>query len=176
MMLHLQVAEAGKRRMLAREYDAALDRYRAALQLAVGQRAPAVFLHHYTDCILDCLELSGDHEQALALTERALDDQNPNNQPLGKAVEADLRRRRVLLLFALGRAAEGDVALAATELPDGPVITALRNARRRRLTIDARWIADLKRRHSMSSVTEEHLRGEDAEQGEIYFQKEFSYG
>lgn len=175
-MIHLQIAEAGKRLMLARDHLGALARYRAALRLAVSERAPAVFLYHYTDCILDCLEASGDHQQALELTQRALDDHDPDSGPLGDAVRADLIQRHITLLYALGRSDDGDHALAAANSPQTPILGKIRVARRRQLRIDARWIAELKRRYSMSSVTHKDLRNTDADQGEAYFQKEFSYG
>lgn len=175
-MIHLQIAEAGKRRMLRRDYQGALERFRAALHMAVSQQAPPVFVHHYTDCILDCLEESGDHGQALELVERALDDHDPERSPLGPAIRADLLQRRIMLLFAVGRVDDGDRALAATEAPRTEVVEKIRAARRRRLAIDARWVIDTKRRHSISSVSSGHLRTSDADSGETYFQKELTHG
>ena len=162
--------------MLTGSNDEALDRFRCALRIALQQRAPAVFLHHYTECILDCLEASGDHAQALELTVRALDEQDPQGEVLGEAVRAALVQRQILLLFALDRTVEGDAALEAMTDRTGPVLAALTEARRRRLTVDARWLDELKRRHLPSAVTVEHLRGDDATRGEELFQKEYAHG
>lgn len=175
MYVHLQLAEAGKRHMLVGDHRAALERLRVALRHAVQHRAPGVFLHHYTECILDCLEASGDHAQALELTERALDDQDAAGDPLGEAVRSSLVERRILLLFALGREVEGDAALADPTAPATAALAAVGAARRRRLHLDARRIQNLKQLHSPSAVTAAHLRSADAARGEAFFRKEHSY-
>jgi len=176
VITHLQVAEAGKRRMLDGDHAEALDRYRTALRMALQQRAHGVFMAHYTDCVLDCLESAGDHAQALEIVQRALDEQETTGESLSEAVRASLMRRQIFLLFTVGRADDGDAALdGAAHLAD-PALSALRAARRRRLAVDARWIDNLKRRHIHSAVTEDHLRRDDAEQGERLFQKEHAHG
>jgi tetratricopeptide (TPR) repeat protein len=176
MAVHLQLAEAGKQQLLNGRYGDALDRFRSALKLGVEQGAPAVFLHHYTDCVLDCLEAAGDQEQALALTERALDEQRPGDLVLGRAVQAGLKQRRVLLLYSLGRVEDGDEALESMAELSGPIPDAIRQARRRRLNIDRRWVDNLRRRHLPSAVQPDQLRRDDATHGETLFRKEFAHG
>lgn len=176
MMRHLQVAEAGKRRMLDCNYTAALDRYRTALRMALQQRAPEIFMAHYTDCLLDCLEASGDNGQALEIVQRALDEQETKGESFSEAFRASLMRRQIFLLFTLARFDDGDAALHDAAHLDGPAVAALRAARRRRLNIDAQWIEKLKRQHIRSAVTEDHLRRDDAEQGEQFFLKEYAHG
>lgn len=175
-MMHLQVAEAGKRRMLDGNFAAALDRFRTALRMALQQRAPEIFMAHYTDCLLDCLEASGDHGQALEIVQRALDEQETKGESFSEAVRASLMQRQVFLLFSVGRLDDGDAALQDAAHLDGPALAVLRGARRRRLTVDARWIANLRRQHIHSAVTEDHLRRDDAEQGEQFFLKEYAHG
>ena len=174
--LHLHVAEAGKQRMLSGDHDAALDRYRAALRMALQHDAPLLFLAHYTDCILDCLEASGDHTQALRIVQQALAEQETNGEPFTEGVRASLKQREIFLLFMLGRTEDGDAALAV--VPDllSPAVAALRQARRRRLTPEVRWLNTLRRQYICSSVTEEHLRREDARHGEVLFLKESAHG
>lgn len=176
MSAHLQIAEAGKQLHLTRDYAAALERYRAALHMAVTQNAPPVFAQHYTECILDALEASGYREQALELVERALSEPAETTGRLGQVVRAHMIQRRVLILFALDRAEDGDTALADAADLGGPVLAAVAEARRRRLTITPQWIADLRRKHGLDSVTKADLRAPDARAGERHFKKEFVNG
>lgn len=176
MTMHLQIAEAGKCQMLDGNYREALDRFRTALRMARQQGAPDVFMAHYIDCLLDCLELSGDHEQILAIVECALDDRDRDAGAFSEAVRVSLVVRRVLVLYTLGRLDDGDVALGDAADIHLPVMTALRDARRRQLTPTVRWIEQLKRRHTPSAVTEHQLRRLDADHGEQLFQKEYRNG
>lgn len=176
MTVHLKIAEAGKTHLLNRQYGPALERFRAALHMAVQTKAPAVFAQHYTDCILDALEASGAQAQALELVERALNEHDPDAGQMGQLVRAHLHQRQILLLFALGREADADAALAKASALGGPILAALTEARRRRLTLSPKWIEDLKRKHGVTTVSEAHLRRADASEGEDYFNKEFADG
>lgn len=64
-LLHLGIAEAGKIEALAGKHDKALEHYREAIKIAVSISAPEVFFRHYTQCVLESLELSGDYEEAI---------------------------------------------------------------------------------------------------------------
>ena len=168
-MIHLQIAEAGKRHSLKGDHPAALERYRHALRLAVQQRTNPVFLYHYTECILDGLEAGGQPAQALALTDRALEERVKDDRDLGRRVRASLLERRVVLLFVLGREAEADAALAEAAPLGGPILTALQDARRRRLAITLDWLAGLRRRLTRGAVNAGALRQTDAKAGEVHF-------
>ncbi|WP_100639146.1 hypothetical protein [Marinobacter salexigens] len=171
-MIHLQIAEAGKQHSLKGNHPAALERYRHALQLAVKQRANPVFLYHYTECILDALEAAGEARQALALTERALEEQQEKGGELGSRVRAGLLQRRIVLLFTLEQKQEADAALAEAAGLGGPILNALQDARRRQLTITPSWLSGILRQHSKSIINPEALRHADAEAGEVHFMKE----
>jgi len=171
-MIHLQIAEAGKRYSLKSNHTAALERYRHALHLALQQRANPVFLYHYTECILDALEAAGEAPQALALTERALDEQQGEAGELGRRVRASLLQRRVILLFILERKQEADAALAEAAELGGPILNALQEARRRQLTITPGWLSAIRRQHNKGIINSEALRHADATAGEVHFMKE----
>lgn len=171
-MIHLQIAEAGKRYSLKGDHPAALKRYRHALHLALQQRTNPVFLYHYTECILDGLEAGGDAAQALALTDRALEERTETTGDLGQRVRASLLERRVILLFVLGWEQEADAALAEAAPLGGPILTALCDARRHRYAITPEWLAALRRRHDRTTVNAAALRKTDADAGEIHFMKE----
>jgi tetratricopeptide (TPR) repeat protein len=175
-MIHLQLAEAGRRRASRGDHAGALDRYRRALATAVRMGARPVFLHHYTACILDALEASGARAQALELIERALAERADAGGALGARVRAELTERRVVCFYALGREAEADAALAQAAHLGGPVLAALGRARARRHAITRPWLDDLLRRHGRGRSAAGALRQADAEAGERHFEREMTGG
>jgi tetratricopeptide (TPR) repeat protein len=68
---HLGVAEAGKCCALKGDHAEALRHYREAIKLAVSARAPEVFFRHYSQCVLESLELTGSYQEVLAYCEKA---------------------------------------------------------------------------------------------------------
>lgn len=56
--VHLSIAETGKLFALKGQHNEALRHYREALRLAVSSKAPEVFFRHYTQCVLESLELT----------------------------------------------------------------------------------------------------------------------
>jgi len=171
-MIHLQIAEAGRRHALRGDHNAALDRYRHALRVAVLHNTNPFFLHYYTECILDGLDLAGRSEQALELVERALGEQSATEGELSRRIRAGLLERRVMLLFSLGRVAEADAALADSAPLGGPILKALQEARRRHFWITSEWLSGLRTKHGRSAVTGAAVRQADAEAGELHFMRE----
>lgn len=174
--VHLKVAEAGKRLALRGDFVGALERYRHAMRMALSQSANPVFLHHYTECILDAMEAAGHHEQALESAERALAEQPEEAGQVAQMVRASLSERRVLLLYLLKQTEAADDALAEALPYGGPVLKEIAEARRRRLTLTSDWLAGVKRRHRKATVRENVLRRADAEAGETYFMTEIAHG
>ncbi|WP_211227196.1 hypothetical protein [Saccharospirillum impatiens] len=68
---HLGVAEAGKCCALRGDHAEALRHYREAIKLAVSARAPEVFFRHYSQCVLESLELTGSYQEVLDYCEKA---------------------------------------------------------------------------------------------------------
>lgn len=68
---HLGVAEAGKCWALKGDHNEALRHYREAIKLAVSARAPEVFFRHYSQCVLESLELTGSYQEVLDYCARA---------------------------------------------------------------------------------------------------------
>ncbi len=82
---HLGVAEAGKCCALKGDHTEALRHYREAIKLAVSARAPEVFFRHYSQCVLESLELTGSYQEVLDYCEKADEyyqtlRQEPGNQ------------------------------------------------------------------------------------------------
>lgn len=69
--LHLGVAEAGKASAVKGDHKEALRHYREALKLAVSSKAPEVFFRHYTQCVLESLELTDAFPDVIEFCESA---------------------------------------------------------------------------------------------------------
>jgi tetratricopeptide (TPR) repeat protein len=65
LKLHLSIAETGKLLALKGRHTDALEHYREALRLAVSSRAPEIFFRHYTQCVLESLELTGAYAEVI---------------------------------------------------------------------------------------------------------------
>jgi len=63
--MHLSIAETGKLMALKGNHKEALKNYREALRLAVSSRAPEIFFRHYTQCVLESLELTGAYDEII---------------------------------------------------------------------------------------------------------------
>lgn len=63
--IHLSIAETGKLFALKGNHDKALLHYREAIQLAVSSKAPEVFFRHYTQCVLESLELTESYNEII---------------------------------------------------------------------------------------------------------------
>ena len=104
--VHLGIAEYGKVRALKGDHDEALRHYREALRLAVSSRAPEVFFRHYTQCVMESLELSGSYREVIRFCEEA----DAHYQSLGLE-SAIYRRDHGSILERLGvvRLKAGDI-------------------------------------------------------------------
>ncbi|EGW55133.1 peptidyl-prolyl cis-trans isomerase [Candidatus Endoriftia persephonae] len=69
--LHLSIAEAGKLLALKGNHTEALQHYREALRLAVSAKAPEVFFRHYTQCVLESLELTDAYDEIIRFCQDA---------------------------------------------------------------------------------------------------------
>jgi tetratricopeptide (TPR) repeat protein len=63
--IHLSIAEAGKLHALKNNHKEALRHYREAMRLAVSSKAPEVFFRHYTQCVLESLELTESYAEVI---------------------------------------------------------------------------------------------------------------
>jgi tetratricopeptide (TPR) repeat protein len=127
-ILHLSVAEQGKIYLLEGRHAEALRHFREAIRIAVSARAPEIFFRHYTQCVLESLELSGDYEEIIAFCREAdshylaLDSDEPivakdhgaTLERLGIALLLSDRRDEAAEAFrrATSRAGPGNLPLA----------------------------------------------------------------
>jgi tetratricopeptide (TPR) repeat protein len=153
LKLHLGIAEQGKLLALKGKHQAALQHYREALRLAVSSRSPEVFFRHYTQCVMESLELSGELESVL----RYCDEAEQHYQRLDRALPLvrrdraeNLQRRGCVLL----RQQQLAPAIASLEealqlaTPDPlPLAQELTGWHKRGLTIGSRQLGDAQQRH-----------------------------
>lgn len=148
--LHIGIAEAGKLLALKGRHQQALAKYREALQLAHGARAPQVFARHYLHCVLESLEHLGDHARVAELAAAAADTAAcPDPTPFQKRDRAHLLERQGVNLALAGDVAGARAALAeAVALDDGlPLARAILDWTARGLAINPQRLADAQRRH-----------------------------
>lgn len=148
--LHIGIAEAGKLLALKGRHQQALARYREALQLAHGARAPQLFARHYLHCVLESLEHLGDHARAAELAAAAADTAScPDPTPFQKRDRAHLLERQGVNLALAGDIAGARSALAdAVALDDGlPLARAILDWTARGLAINPQRLADAQRKH-----------------------------
>lgn len=153
LQLHLGIAEQGKICALANRHPEALEHYQEALRMAVSSNAPEVFFRHYTQCVMESLELSGELDSVLRYCEDAEAHYAALESPLPLVARdraENLQRRGcVLLLQQQPEAATRDFELAL-ELSNAkalPLAAELLGWVKRALTIGERQLRDAQRRH-----------------------------
>ena len=152
-LLHLSIAEQGKLHLLQGRHEEALRHFREAIRIAVSARAPEVFFRHYTQCVLESLELSGDYAEIIAFCEDAdahyakIDSVEPL---LAKDHGAILERLGVALLLSDRReqASEAlDRACATAGADVLPLAEALSKWLKRGLAVPPPVLRQAQRRH-----------------------------
>lgn len=68
-MLHYRIAERGKMHALDKNYAEALRHYKEALKLTQKQQDSELFFQHYSQCVMESLELSGAYDQVISFCE-----------------------------------------------------------------------------------------------------------
>lgn len=148
--VHMGVAEAGKLLALKGRHHDALNRYREALRLAHGARAPQLFARHYLHCVLESLEHLGDHASAAKLAAAAADNAaNPDPTPFQKRDRAHLLERQGVNLAKAGDVAGARAALtAALDLDCAlPLARAMLDWTARGLAVNPARLAEAQRKH-----------------------------
>ena len=148
--LHMGVAEAGKLLAMKGRHKEALAKYREALQLAHGARAPQLFARHYLHCVLESLEHLGDHVRVAELAGAAADNAaNPDPTPFQKRDRAHLLERQGVNLARAGDVPGARTVLAAAlELDVNlPLARALLDWTARGLAINPARLAEAQRKH-----------------------------
>jgi len=70
-IIHLSIAEHGKLCLIKGDVQEALRHFREAIKLSVSAKAPEIFFRHYTHCVLEALEKSGNFDEVEDYCRRA---------------------------------------------------------------------------------------------------------
>lgn len=166
---HLAIAEAGKILAIKGDHDGALQHYREAISIVVSLKAPEIFFRHYTQCVLESLELSGAHEQVIEYCEKA-DTHYASIETanfLTRRDQCELWERLGINLLKSGDniAAVEQLNRAVSGSPSGkrPISEQLLTWLQRYPSLDVHRIETLQRRHDYFTVRKDRLDKNRAE-------------
>lgn len=151
--MHIALAEKGKQAALAHRHDEALRLYRDAIRLAVSAKAPEVFFRHYSQCVMESLELTDQFNEVAQFCReadahyRSLDV----DSPLHRKDHGSLLERLGAVLLKQGELQAARQALEDAVLLAGPGILPLaeqlRDWLRRGLACTTTQVLQAQRRH-----------------------------
>lgn len=153
LKLHLGIAEQGKILALKGNHKAALQHYREALRLAVSGHSPEVFFRHYTQCVMESLELSGELDSVLRYCDQAEQHYQRLNAslPLVRRDRAENLQRRGCVLLRQQQIGQAMTSLEqAQQLADPdplPLARELTQWHKRGLTVGSRQLQDAQQRY-----------------------------
>lgn len=150
--LHFGIAERGKMFQLEGNYKEALRHYREAIRLTQSQENGEIFFQHYSQCVMEALELSGAYTEVADYCDRFLEF-------LENKEQTDLvRKHRAIILERQGiqQMLTGEIKEAATLLKEAqqiagkgnqPLTDELLNWALRGYQISKKQVSDLQRKH-----------------------------
>lgn len=152
-VLHLGIAEQGKLHALSGNHKEALRHYREAMRQAVEQKSPEVFFQHYTQCVMESLELTGAHDEVINYCQKMqdfLNDQLDVNPLVKQNLGSTLEKEGIQWLLK-GEADNARPLLEEAQKVAGrgrlPLTDQLLSYVQRGYRIDKRQIKDLQKRH-----------------------------
>ncbi len=151
--IHLEIAETGKLLALKGKHTEALRYYRDALRLAVSSKAPEVFFRHYTQCVLESLELTGAYDEIISFCTDADAHYVSLNLSVGihKRDHGSLLERLGLVYLKSGNAEAGQTALQKAQDIAGkgalPITEEILGWLKRGFTVNVARILSSQRKH-----------------------------
>lgn len=151
--LHLGLAEQGKILALGGDHVEALRHYREAIRLAVSGKAPEVFFRHYTQCVLESLELQGSFDEVIRFCRDADQHYRGHAQllPVQRRDHGAILERLGVVLLKQGQRDEGRTVLQEACRIAGeralPLAEEVLAWMQRGLHVDARRLTGSQRRH-----------------------------
>lgn len=161
--MHFAVAEYGKVMALQKNHPEALRHYREAIRMAVSIKAPEVFFRHYTQCVLESLELTGAYGDVIEFCENA--DRHYKQLNITRAVHkkdwASVLERFAINLVKAGQIQNGKEAIrraleCAAEVPM-PLAQELNQWLLRGLHVDNTRLLALQKKHHYFVVRPEQV-------------------
>jgi len=101
--LHIRIAEKGKMYSLEGNYKEALRHYKEAIKMMQHSKDSEIFFQHYSQCVMEALELSGAHDEVISFCERYIDflDQKSDDSVLIKKHYATVLEKKAIQYLSL---------------------------------------------------------------------------
>ncbi|MFC4636419.1 hypothetical protein ACFO3O_21105 [Dokdonia ponticola] len=151
--LHIRIAEKGKMYSLEGNYKEALRHYKEAIKMMQQSKDSEIFFQHYSQCVMEALELSGAHDEVISFCERYIDflDQKSDDSALIKKHYATVLEKKAIQYLYKD---EKDISLellkeAQSHVGNGkqPITDQLVNWLQRGFMITKQQIAALQKKH-----------------------------
>ncbi len=152
--IHLSIAEAGKLYALKGDHTEALRHYREAIRLAVSSKAPEVFFRHYTQCVLESLELTEGYDEILRFCNDAHQHYTRLNltSSLHRRDHGSILERMGMVQLKKGDTKAGQTTLESAQQLAGkgvlPVVDEVLGWLQRGFTVDTTRLLQSQRRHN----------------------------
>lgn len=161
--MHFSIAEYGKVMALKGRHDEALRHYREAIRMAVSCKAPEVFFRHYTQCVLESLELTDSYREVMDFCQNA----DAHHQSLNSDLQLHKKDRgSVLERWGINALKSGDRDLALEKLRAAiecagkgilPLAEELLHWLQRGLSVDKSRLLALQKKHKYFVVRPEQV-------------------
>ena len=151
--IHLSIAETGKLYALKGDHKEALRHYQEAMRLAVSCSAPEVFFRHYTQCVLESLELTHEFDEIIRFCNDAHEHYNKLNlnSTLHRRDHGSILERLGMVQLKKGDIEAGRAALEAAQQVAGkgvlPATEEVLGWLMRGFTVDMTRLLQSQRRH-----------------------------
>ncbi|WP_108260015.1 peptidylprolyl isomerase [Mangrovicoccus ximenensis] len=161
--MHVGIAEAGKLAALKGDHAGALRHYRAAIRLCVGAKAPEVFFRHYTQCVMESLEQTGQFAEVIeycAMADAHYRAAGACN-PLQRRDHGSILERLGLVRLKAGETEAAREALEEAVTLAGPKALPLAETvlgwLRRGMRVEPRRLAELQKKSGYFTVREDRV-------------------
>lgn len=166
--MHLGIVENGKIYSLKGDHTEALRHYREGIRMCTQQNASEVFFQHYTQCVMESLELSGAYDEVISYCNKAislLEDNIYKADFIKKNYVAALEKKGIQYLLKDDKTEAVAIFKKAQDAigrGKQPLIDELLNWLQRGYTVSKQQILGSQKKHKYFTVTKENLKPEMA--------------
>ncbi len=165
--LHIGIAEKGKLYCLEGNYKEALRHYREAIRLVQTSKDNDLFFQHYSQCVMEALELSGAYDEVISYCEKFLDflDEKEETEFIKRHKAHILEKLGIQYLFK-GERDDAIFCLKAAQTSLGksvqPLTDNLLNWAQRNFQLTKKQINDVQKKYNYFIVRKDKVRPEYA--------------
>lgn len=166
--MHLGIVENGKIYSLKGDHTEALRHYREGIRMATKENADQVFFQHYTQCVMESLELSGAHDEVIAYCDKAialLEDNVDKADIIKKNYAVAVEKKAVQYLLKEDKTEAVTLFKKAQDAigrGKQPLTDELLNWLQRGYTVSKQQIVASQKKHKYFTVTKENIKPEMA--------------